>query len=421
MQTGGVELKIDDGIKSIVRSMRGEFDFEIFVSLSCHNCPDVVQALNQFALLNPNISVETIDGGLFQSLIRNRDIQGVPCVFLNGKLFANGKINTASILEKLQTENKSSKSEKQKQKLELQDVTIIGGGPAGISASIYAARKGLKVTLITEEVGGQVRETMGIENLISVSSTTGPELNSAMQSHMLDYKINTKFDIRVTHISNGNIKSITLSSGEIIDSRTIIIATGAKWRELGIPGEREFMGNGVAFCPHCDGPFFKGKDIAVIGGGNSGVEASLDLSGIARSVSIFEYMPDLKADQVLIDQLKLRKNISIYTNVKSERILSNNGKVSAIEYTDRGSSKVFEKELAGIFVQIGLIPNSQFLKGIVDLNSFGEVIIDASCQTSVEGIFACGDVTTVPYKQIIISMGEGAKASLAASDYLLKQ
>ena len=303
--------------------------------------------------------------------------------------------------------------------LPLQDVTVVGGGPAGVAAAIYSARKGLKVTLLAERLGGQVKDTMGIENFISVSSTTGPELSGNLQAHLDDYDITIKEHVRVKNIEKGSVKTLNLSSGELIESKSVILATGANWRELGVPGEQENVGNGVAYCPHCDGPFFKGKDVAVIGGGNSGIEAALDLAGIVKSVTVFEFMPNLKADQVLIDQAEKRDNITILKNVATKQILAEGGKVSAIEYEQRDNGEIKTLELAGIFVQIGLIPNSQFAEDLVERSQHGEIVIDEKCQTSEAGIFACGDVTTVPYKQIVVAMGEGSKASLAAFEYLL--
>ncbi len=418
LNASGTPLKLDESIQSMVQAVREELNFEVFISLSCHNCPDVVQVLNQFALLNPLIKTEMIDGGLYPKLIEDRSIQGVPSVYLNGEVFANGKIDQAVLLEKLiQKYPISVKADKPA--LPLQDVTVIGGGPAGVAAAIYSARKGLKVVMIADRIGGQVKDTMGIENLISVSKTTGPELTNALQGHMDDYEITIKSGLKVTDVEKGEIKRIHLSSGEVIESRTLIIATGAKWRELGIPGEKENIGNGVAYCPHCDGPFFKGKDVAVVGGGNSGIEAALDLAGIVKSVTVFEFMSTLKADSVLVKQAEARDNITILKNVATKRIIADNGKVTALEYEDRATGEVQFKELSGIFIQIGLVPNSSFLHDVVDLSKYGEVIIDERGRTSEPGIFACGDVTTVPYKQIVIAMGEGAKASLAAFDYLL--
>ncbi len=415
----GTDIKLDNTLKKLLSKLQSKIHFEVFISLSCHNCPDVVQALNQFALLNPNISTEMIDGGLFQNLIDERDIQGVPSVYMNGELFANGKVEISDLVSKLMEQFPEMNEAVASESLPLQDVTVIGGGPAGVAAAIYSARKGLNVTVVAERIGGQVKDTMGIENLISVSKTTGPELVGNMQAHMADYDISIKEHVRVDKVEQGKIKQVFLSSGEVINTKTVIIATGARWRELGVPGERENIGNGVAYCPHCDGPFFKGKDVAVIGGGNSGIEAALDLSGIVKSVTVFEFMPELKADQVLIDQAEKRDNISILKNVATNEIHATNEKVSSIEYTERASGDVRSVDLSGVFVQIGLVPNSQFAEGLVDLSQHGEILIDEKCHTSAEGIYACGDVTTVPYKQIVISMGEGSKASLAAFEYLL--
>ncbi|NDV90722.1 alkyl hydroperoxide reductase subunit F [Alteromonas sp. 345S023] len=419
LHASGTELKVDDSVKSIVKAVKDELNFEVFISLSCHNCPEVVQALNQFALLNDNITSEMIDGGLYQNLISERDIQGVPSVYLNGELFANGKVDAASLIDKLIERDPSLKEANTGVQLPLQDVTVIGGGPAGVASAIYSARKGLKVTMVAESFGGQVKDTMGIENLISVPKTTGPELVGNLMEHVNDYDITLKEHVRVDNIEKGNVKTITLSSGEQIRTRSLVVATGARWRELGVPGERENVGNGVAYCPHCDGPFFKGKDVSVIGGGNSGIEAALDLAGIVKSVTVFEFMPTLKADQVLIDQAEKRDNITIIKNAATRQILAENGKVNAIEYQDRSTNEVHTLELAGVFVQIGLVPNSQFMKDVVEMTQYGEIVVDEKCNTSEAGIFAAGDVTTVPYKQIVISMGEGAKASLAAFEYLL--
>lgn len=419
LQVSGTALKLDNTVVNIIKQITEPLNFEVFISLSCHNCPDVVQAINQFALINPNVRSEMIDGGLYKELVEERDIQGVPSVYLNGELFANGKVDAAALLDKLLTRYPQLTEANKGEQLPLQDVTVIGGGPAGVAAAIYSARKGLNVTVVADRFGGQVKDTMGIENLISVPKTTGPELVGNMMAHMNDYDITLKEHVRVEAIDKGNVKTITLSTGEIIRTRTLIVATGARWRELGIPGERENVGNGVAYCPHCDGPFFKGKDVAVIGGGNSGIEAALDLAGIVKSVTVFEFMPELKADQVLVDQAYKRDNIEIIKNTAIQEITAKNGKVNKIVYQDRANQQVLEKELSGVFVQIGLVPNSQFLQGVVDLTNHGEVVIDHKCNTSEQGIFACGDVTTVPYKQIVVSMGEGSKAALAAFEYLL--
>ncbi|NVK18864.1 MAG: alkyl hydroperoxide reductase subunit F [Methylocystaceae bacterium] len=419
LQASGTELKLDDGLKAMVAAIEEKLHFEVFISLSCHNCPEVVQALNQFALLNPNISTEMIDGGLFQDIIKDREIQGVPSVYLNSNVFANGKVDASVLVEKLLERNPNLANAAVSEELPLQDVTIVGGGPAGVSAAIYSARKGLAVTMIADRIGGQVKDTMDIENLISVIKTTGPELSGALLAHMNQYDVTLKEHLKVDRIEQGSVKKVILSSGEVIKTKTVIIATGAKWRELGVPGEKEYIGNGVAYCPHCDGPFYKGKDVAVIGGGNSGIEAALDLAGIVKSVTVFEFMPELKADKVLVDKAESKDNITIHKNVATKEIKATNGKVSSIEFEERDGGKVHDLPLDGVFVQIGLVPNSQFVEGVVERNRFGEIIIDEKCQTSADGIYACGDVTTVPYKQIIISMGEGSKASLSAFEYLL--
>ncbi|MFT6268512.1 MAG: alkyl hydroperoxide reductase subunit F [Alphaproteobacteria bacterium] len=424
LQAGGSKLKLDESIQSMVKKVNAKLKFQVYISLSCHACPDVVQAMNQFALLNPNIEAEMIDGGVYPDLVEENNIQGVPTVFMNGEVFASGKVEIAGIIEKLSVAQPEilvtgDSAETSAPKMLLQDVTIIGGGPAGISAAIYSARKGLKVTIVADRFGGQVKDTMGIENLISVKYTTGPELTGSLVSHLDQHEVTKKEHIRVEKIENGPIKTITLSNGEVFKTRSIIIATGANWRELGVPGEKENIGNGVAYCPHCDGPFYKGKDVAVIGGGNSGVEAALDLAGIVKSVTVYEFLPELKADQVLIEQLYKRDNISVVKNAATKQILAENGKVTAIEYIDRATNEVYQQPLKGIFVQIGLVPNSTVLQGVVDLTKHGEVIINEKGATSETGIFACGDVTTVPYKQIVVAMGEGTKASLSAFDYLL--
>jgi len=421
LQVSGTPIKLDDSLKKLIASIDQELNFEVFVSLSCHNCPDVVQALNQFAVINPNISAEMIDGGLFQSIIEERDIQGVPSVYLNGELFANGKVDAAQLIEKLMPFVQQQTNDEEA--LPLQDVVVIGGGPAGVSSAIYSARKGLAVTVIADRIGGQVKDTMDIENLISVPKTTGPQLSGALQQHLNEYDITLKEHLRVESVEDkdvqSGVKTITLSSGEVIKTKTLIIATGAKWRELGVPGEKENIGNGVAYCPHCDGPFFKGKDVAVVGGGNSGIEAALDLAGITQSVTVFEFLSELKADKVLVDKAQATDNVTIITEAAVQEIIATNGKVSAIRYIDRSDNTEKTVELEGVFVQIGLVPNSHFLADVVERTQHGEIVINEKGETSAPGIFAAGDVTTVPYKQIVVAMGEGAKASLSAFEHLL--
>lgn len=426
LQSSGTALKLDDTLTNMVQKIKEKLHFEVFISLSCHNCPDVVQSLNQFALLSENISAEMIDGGLFKDLIDERNIQGVPSVYLNGKLFANGKIDTAQLVDKLIERFPYIVADNSSEQLPLQDVTVIGAGPAGVAAAIYAARKGLNVTMIADRIGGQVKDTVGIENLISVPKTTGTELTGNMQAHLADYDITIKEFLRVDSIEKSYPedkapKKLHLSSGEIIESKTVIIATGAKWRELGIPGEKENIGSGVAYCPHCDGPFFKGKEVAVVGGGNSGIEAALDLAGMVKHVTVFEFLPQLKADSVLVEKAEAHDRITIIKNVATKEVIAEQGKVIALAYEDRTTGEVKQHDLAGIFVQIGLLPNSDFLNGVVERTQHGEVIIDEKCHTTEPGIFAAGDVSTVPYKQIVIAMGEGAKASLSAFDYIIRE
>lgn len=426
LQAGGHTLKLDEGVQKLIKRFNKPLQFQTYVSLSCHSCPEVVQALNQFALLNDDISNEMIDGALFQEQVDANNIQGVPAVFLNGKPFANGKIDTAKLIEKLQDQYPDLLSEAgddEAEQLERQDVTIIGAGPAGVAAAIYTARKGLKVTMVADRIGGQVKDTQDIENLISVTLTTGSELSANFETHLREYDITFKEHVSVKEIGETKDEnySIHLNTGETFETRSIILATGAQWRKLGVPGEEENIGQGVAYCAHCDGPFFKGKEVAVVGGGNSGIEAALDLAGIVKHVTVFEFAEDLKADQVLINKAKEKANIDIITSAATKEIKATDNKVSSLVYEDRNTSETKELDLAGVFVQIGLVPNTGFIKGFVDLNRFGEIEIDERCRTDRKGIFACGDVTTVPFKQINIAMGEGSKAALSAFEYLVMQ
>ncbi|WP_296240525.1 MULTISPECIES: alkyl hydroperoxide reductase subunit F [unclassified Psychrobacter] len=425
LQAGGHTLKLDESIQKLIKRFNKPLQFQTYVSLSCHSCPEVVQALNQFALLNDGISNEMIDGALFQEQVDANNIQGVPAVFLNGKPFANGLIDTAKLIGKLQEQfpDLLEEADDDAEQLEQQDVTIIGAGPAGVAAAIYTARKGLKVTMVADRIGGQVKDTQDIENLISVPLTTGTELSANFEKHLREYDITLKEHVSVKEISETEDENyrIHLNTGETFETRSIILATGAQWRKLGVPGEEENIGKGVAFCAHCDGPFFKGKDIAVVGGGNSGIEAALDLAGIVKHVTVLEFADDLKADQVLINKAKEKANIEFITGAATQEIKATDGKVTSIVYQDRSTGDTHERDLAGVFVQIGLVPNSAFVKGFVDLNRFGEIEIDERCRTDRKGIFACGDVTTVPFKQINIAMGEGSKAALSAFEYLVMQ
>ena len=420
LQAGGSKINLDESLIDQIKQIDRNINFETLVSLSCENCPDVVQNLNQFALISKNITNHTIDGNLYPKLVKERDVQSVPSVFVEGEMVASGRISTANIIKKL-VEKGLIRTKPKKSKLPIQDVVVIGGGPAGVSSAIYAARKGLNVSIVSEKFGGQLTETVGIENFISNPYTTGKELTSDLFNHAKEYDIILKEHVQVEKIGGEDIKSITLSSGEKMESRSVIIATGAKWRNLNIPGEKEYLGKGVAYCPHCDGPFFKGKDVVVVGAGNSGLEAALDLSNIAKTVTVLEFLPFSKADKILRDKARDTKNIEIILNVETQKILGDNKKVTGIRYIDKSTQDVYTSNVSAIFIQIGLIPNSHFVKNLLDLNKYGEIITNDRCETSVKGIFAGGDVSSIPHKQIIVSMGHGATAALSASEYLIKQ
>jgi alkyl hydroperoxide reductase subunit F len=420
LNAGGLGKLPDPGIQEQIRSLPPGLTLRTFVSLSCENCPDVVQALNQLSLIHPDLSHTMVDGGLVQSEVERLQIKGVPAVFLGDKMIHSGRGDFSELLSKLTAEVGGLK--KVARDLGHFDVCVIGGGPAGVSAAIYSARKGLKTALIAGKIGGQVSETKGIENLISVLYTEGPELAAAMQKHLTSYPVSLLEMRQVETIGDytDRKRAITLNTGEHLSAESIIVATGAKWRELQIPGEKEYIGRGVAFCPHCDGPFYKDKRVAVIGGGNSGVEAAIDLAGIASDVVLLEYMPTLRADQVLVDKLRSLKNARIITSAKTSSIAGDGGKVTGIAYVDRDSNSEERLALDGVFVQIGLLPNSGFLKGVLDMTQHGEIKTDEKGRTSAKGIYAAGDVTTVPYKQIVIAMGEGAKVALAAFEDRMK-
>lgn len=416
LQAGGHTIKLGEDIISLVQGIKAPLNFEVYVSLSCHNCPDVVQTLNSFALLNDVITTRMIDGGVYPDEVSALGLQGVPAVYLNGKPFANGKIDTAVILEKLASQIEMTPVSAQ---MDDQDVTVLGGGPAGVAAAIYIARKGLKVALITDRVGGQVKDTQDIENLISVPLTTGPTLSADFAKHLAQYPITLKEHVRVNAVEKADTAyKVTLNTGITFTTKTLIVATGAKWRKLGLEGEDELIGKGVAYCPHCDGPFFKGKPVAVIGGGNSGIEAALDLAGIVSHVTVLEFADTWRADQVLIDKAKQKDNITLIASAHTQNIHTQAGKVSGLGYVDRNTGTSNHLTLDAIFVQIGLVPSSEVVQGLVETTDRGEIVIDERCATSTPGIFACGDVTTVPFKQINIAMGEGSKAALSAFEYL---
>lgn len=419
LNTDGKGKALDSLIAARAKNLKKNITIQSYISLTCENCPDVVQAINQIALANGHIRHEIIDGQYTQEEIDKLGIQGVPSLVSNNQMFHSGRIQLMDLMDKLEatfgTETALGTAPLLDTDLGHVDVLVVGGGPAGASAAIYSARKGLKTTIITEKIGGQVQETKGIENLISVTYTEGPQLAAALHKHINEYPIEILENRRVKHIDKSlTPKVIHLESGERLTADAIIVATGAKWRELNVEGEKNYLGRGVAYCPHCDGPFYKGKKVAVVGGGNSGVEAAIDLAGIVSEVVVFEFNDGLKADQVLVDKLKSLPNTSVITNAMTKKVVGDGAKVTQIEYMDRKTEEIKQVDLDGIFVQIGLVPSSQFLKDTVELTKFGEIVIDNKCRTSEKGIYAAGDVTTVPYKQIVISMGEGAKAALAA-------
>ncbi len=419
LHSGGHPIKLEDEVIEQIKSLPGEYHFETYVSLSCQNCPDVVQALNMMAAINPNITNVMIDGALFQDEVNERNIMAVPSVYLNGKPFAQGRINLTEILNKLDTGAEERKAQAISAK-EAFEVLVIGGGPAGASAAIYAARKGLRTGIVADKFGGQVAETVGIENFISVKATEGPKLVANLEAHVNDYDVDIMDNQRALKLKPGELFELELESGALVRSHSVIIATGARWREMNVPGEQEYRGKGVAYCPHCDGPLFKGKRVAVIGGGNSGIEAAIDLANIVEHVTVLEFDSKLRADDVLQRKAKSMGNIEIITQAMTTEVTGDGTRVNGLNYTDRATGESHHVELAGIFVQIGLVPNAEWLKGTIDLSDRGEILVDAKGETSIPGLFAAGDVTNSPYKQIIIAMGSGATASLGAFDYLIR-
>ena len=422
LQVSGHPPRLDAQVVEQIRALAGDFRFEVFVSLSCHNCPDVVQALNAMAALNPAFEAVMIDGALFQDEVEERQIMGVPAVFLNGEPFGQGRASVEEILAKLDTGAAARETGRIAQK-EAFDVLVVGGGPAGSAAAIYAARKGIRTGVVAERFGGQVLDTLGIENFISVKETEGPKLARALEQHVRGYDvdiINLQRAEALVPGLEGGLVGVRLASGAVLKSRTVILATGARWREMNVPGEQQYRTKGVAYCPHCDGPLFKGKRVAVIGGGNSGVEAAIDLAGVAAHVTLLEFDQALRADAVLQRKLHSLPNVAVIMSAQTTEVLGDGQKVEGLAYRDRISGEVRRLELEGIFVQIGLLPNTDWLQGVVALSARGEIEVDARGQTSVPGVFAAGDATTVPFKQIIIAMGEGAKASLGAFDHLIR-
>jgi len=415
LNSAGLGQIPDSGLQARMARMKQAAHVHTFVSLSCENCPDGVQALNQIALFGNKINHTMVEGSVLQEELERLNVQGVPAVFLGDKLIHSGRGSLIEILSKLEKELGVEESTVHSEEdLGTFDVAVLGGGPAGVSAAIYSARKGLKTALIAEKIGGQVNETKGIENLISVLYTEGPQLSAGLASHVRSYPVSIFEHRRFKGLKDGEFKTIALESGETLSAAQVIVATGAKWRTLNVPGESEYLGRGVAYCPHCDGPFFKDKKVAVVGGGNSGVEAAIDLAGISKEVLLIEYADSLKADQVLVEKLNSLPNVNVMVSSRTNKILGDGSKVNAVEVENRKTRALQRIELDGLFVQIGLLPNSDCVKGVVELSKFGEIEVDAKGRTTARGIYAAGDVTTTPYKQIIIAMGEGAKVALSA-------
>ena len=423
LQVGGHPPKVTAEVLEQVAALDGPFHFETYFSLSCQNCPDIVQALNLMSVVNPRITHTAIDGGLFQAEVEDRKIMAVPTIFLNGENFGQGRMELEQILAKLDSGAEAKAAEKIAAK-DAFDVLVVGGGPAGAAAAIYAARKGIRTGIAAERFGGQVLDTMAIENFISVQHTEGPKLVAQLEQHVKDYDVDIMNLQRAEKLipakTEGGLHEVKLASGASLKARTVILSTGARWRQLGVPGEDQYRNKGVAYCPHCDGPLYKGKRVAVIGGGNSGVEAAIDLAGLVAHVTLIEYDSELRADAVLQRKLASLPNVRIITSALTTEVLGDGEKVTSLSYKDRNKDELHQIELEGIFVQIGLVPNTEWLKDSVTLSRHGEIEVDHRGETSQKGVFAAGDCTTVPYKQIVIAMGEGSKAALSAFDYMIR-
>ena len=419
LQAGGHPPKIEAEVVGQIQSLEGDFVFETWMSLTCHNCPDVVQALNVMAVLNPRIRHAAIDGGLFRDEVEERQILAVPTILLNGQPFASGRLELTEILARIDV-GAAARDAKKLAAKDVFDMLIVGGGPAGAAAAVYSARKGIRTGIVAERVGGQTLDTMGIENYISVLETQGPKFAAALEAHTRAYDVDIMAGQRVTGLEPGEQITVRLENGASLKAKSVVLATGARWKKVNVPGEAEYANKGVAYCPHCDGPLFKGRSVAVIGGGNSGVEAAIDLAGIVGHVTLIEFAEHLKADAILVKKLQSLANATIVSNAQTTAITGDGKKVDGITFKDRVTGAETHVELAGVFVQIGLVPNTEFMKGAIELNRFGEIIVDEKCATNIPGVFAAGDATTVPYKQIVIAAGEGAKAALSAFDHLIR-
>ncbi len=420
--TGGHPPKVEANVIEQIKALDGDFNFEVYMSLSCHNCPDVVQALSLMAIFNPRVKTTVIEGGAFQDEVNARQVMAVPSTFLNGETFGSGRMLVEEIVAKLDTGAAAKDAAKLSAK-DAFDVLIVGGGPAGAAAAVYAARKGIRTGVVAERFGGQTNDTMAIENYISVLETDGPKFAAALEAQVRHYGVdimNLQQASQLLPAGEDGLVGVQLANGGVLKSRTVLLSTGARWRNVNVPGEQQYKNKGVAYCPHCDGPLFKGKRTAVIGGGNSGVEAAIDLAGIVSHVTLVEFADQLKADAVLVAKLKSLPNVTVHTNAQTTEITGDGNKVNGLSYKDRATGVEHHVPLEGVFVQIGLVPNTEWLKGTVALSRFGEIVVDAKGHTNVPGVFAAGDCTTVPYKQIVIAAGEGAKASLSAFDHLIR-
>ena len=421
--TGGHPPKIEQDVIDQIKGLDGDFNFEVYMSLTCHNCPDVVQAMSLMAILNPKVKTTVIEGGAFQDEVNAREIMAVPMVYLNGQVFGSGRMTVEEIVAKLDTGAAAKEATKLSAK-EPYDVLIVGGGPAGAAAAVYAARKGIRTGVAAERFGGQVNDTLAIENYISVLETDGPKFAMGLEAHARTYDVDImnlqRAEQLIPAAQPGGLIEVKLANGGSLKGKTVIISTGARWRNVNVPGEQEYKNKGVAYCPHCDGPLFKGKRTAVIGGGNSGIEAAIDLAGIVAHVTVIEFADQLKADAVLVRKLTSLPNVTVHTNAQTTEITGAEGKVNGLRYKDRATGEEHLVPLEGVFVQIGLVPNTEWLKGTVELSRHGEIVVDNRGATSVPGVFAAGDATTVPFKQIVIAAGDGAKAALSAFDHLIR-
>ncbi|NLP28458.1 MAG: alkyl hydroperoxide reductase subunit F [Clostridia bacterium] len=415
LQVSGRAPKVEEKVIDRIKNIKGQYNFETYVSLSCHNCPDVVQALNLMAILNPGITHTMIDGAAFKEEVESKNILAVPTVYLNGEAFGSGRMTLEEILNKIDNSTDISNFEDK----DPFDVLVVGAGPAGASAAIYAARKGIRTGIVAERFGGQILDTLGIENFIGTKYTEGPKLAASLEEHVKDYDVDIMNGQRAKNLTKSDLFEVELENGAVVKSKTVILSTGARWRNIGVPGEKEFKNKGVAYCPHCDGPLFKGKNIAVIGGGNSGIEAAIDLAGVVNHVTVLEFLPELKADTVLQELLYSLPNVTVLKNVQTKEITGKD-KVDGLTYMDRATGETHHIDLEGVFILIGLAPNTDWLGDTVERNPFGEILVDSHGATSLPGVFAAGDCTNSPYKQIIISMGSGATAALGAFDYLIR-